>query len=178
MVRSHWHNTRIALLLLLAALVVVSWHVHGAAGSTAAPPECRGADLRASYRARDAGAGHRYGVVRLRNTSDRACVVQGYGGLSYVAGDGSQVGAAADRDPGAAPRVLLQPGERAVSTVDETVAGSYPRARCRPAPVAAFRVYAPDESRSQLVPHRTTGCRNAVVHLLGHTPYRSGRIGT
>ena len=176
MVRSHWHNTRIALLLLLGALLVVSWHVHGAAGSAAAAPECRNGDLHASYRARDAGAGHRYGVVRLRNTSDRTCVVQGYGGLSYVAADGTRVGAAADRDPGATPRVLLQPGQRVVSTVDETVAGNYPRSRCRPAPVAAFRVYVPDATRSQLVPHRTTGCRNDAVHLLGHSPYRSGRI--
>ncbi len=170
-------------------VLIATLHVHGgvqpapasaAAGTTtavpaarpAAAPECRAADLRADYRARDAAAGHRYGVVRLRNTSDRSCVVQGYGGLSYVGAGRSQIGAAADRDPGTAPRVVLEPGERATSLVTETVAADYPRSRCRPAHVDAFRVYPPDATRSQVVAHPTSGCRNPEVHLLSHRAFR------
>jgi hypothetical protein len=181
MARSLWHRTLWSMLAFCAVVLVATLHVHGgqpasasASGSrtATATPECRYADLRADYRARDAAAGHRYGVVRLRNTSDRACVVQGYGGLSYVGGDGTQVGAAADRDGGATPRVVLEPGERATSLVTETVAASYPRARWRPTHVDGFRVYAPDATRSQLVAHPTTGCRSPEVHLLSHRAFR------
>ncbi|KRE95700.1 hypothetical protein ASG76_08790 [Nocardioides sp. Soil774] len=178
MVRSAWHRTLLALLGVCAVALVGTLHqgVAAAPARSASVPECRNADLHADYRPRDAAAGHRYGVVRLRNTSDRSCVVQGYGGLSYVGGgDGTQVGAAADREVRPVRRVVLAPGDRARSTVAETSAASYPRSVCRPTPVDGFRVYAPDATRSQLVVHPTTGCRNAAVHLLSHTPYRALR---
>ena len=134
--------------------------------------QCANADLTASYRARDAGVGHRYGVIRLTNTSDDACRTGGYGGLSYVGGgDGTQVGAAADRDAGRTRSFVLQPGQSAVSRVDAVIAQNYPRRECRPTPVDGFRVYVPNATRSQFVAHRTTGCASVAVHLLGHQPY-------
>jgi hypothetical protein len=178
MVRSARHRALLVLLGVCAVALVGTLHqgVAAAPARSASVPECRNADLHADYRPRDAAAGHRYGVVRLRNTSDRACVVQGYGGLSYVGGgDGTQVGAAADRDPRPLRRVVLAPGERALSVVAETTAASYPRSACRPAHVDGFRVYAPDATRSQFVPHPTTGCRTDTVHLLSHRPYRAQR---
>jgi hypothetical protein len=175
-----WHRSFWSLVAICGVLLVATFHEHGvettpasgASRTTSAVAECADADVRADYRARDAAAGHRFGVIRLRNTSDRPCVVQGYGGLSYVGGgDGTQVGAAADREPRPTPRVVLRPGERAVSLVSESVAANYPRARCRPAPVDGFRVIVPDATRSQFVAHRTTGCRNPAVHLLSHRPF-------
>jgi hypothetical protein len=180
MVRSIWHRSFWSLVAVCGALLVATFHepgfeavpASGASSTASVVAECTNADLHADYRARDAAAGHRFGVIRVRNTGDRPCAVQGYGGLSYVGGgDGTQVGAAADRDPRPTPRVVLRPGERAVSLVSETVAGDYPRARCRPAPVDGFRVFVPDSSRSQLVAHPTTGCRNPAVHLLSHRPF-------
>lgn len=109
----------------------------------------------------------------LRNTSDRTCWVQGYGGLSYVGGgNGTQIGAAADRTPSNRPRVTLQPGERVRSAVVETSYAPYPKKKCKPRPVDGFRVYLPDETRSQFVKHPTTGCANPKVHLLAHKAYR------
>jgi hypothetical protein len=182
MVRSVWHRTLLVLLGICVVALVGTLHEGAVAGAgtkvaagAASVPECRNADLRADYRARDSAAGHRYGVVRLRNTSDHSCAVRGYGGLSYVGSDGTQVGAAADRELRPVRRVVLEPGERALSTVSETVASLYPASRCRPAPVDRFRVYVPDATRSQLVVHRTTGCRDDAVHLLSHTPYRAQR---
>ncbi len=111
-------------------------------------------------------------MVRLRNSGSASCVVQGYGGLSYVGGgDGAEVGAPADREPGTARRVVLAPGERALSRVSETVASNYPRRACRPVPVDGFRVYAPDATRAFFVPHPTTGCLHDSVHLLSHGPF-------
>lgn len=190
MVRSVWHRSLLLLLGTCGLVLVATLHLHpgappassttaGAIASTpvparAATPECRASELRADYRSRDAAAGHRHGVVRLRNVGDRTCVVQGYGGLSYVGGgDGTQVGAPADRAPATARRVVLEPGERALSRVTETVAQDYPRRACRPVPVDGFRVYAPDATRASFVRHATTGCLDDAVHLLSHGPFHA-----
>lgn len=139
----------------------------------AQPPQCANSDLTASYHARGAGAGHRFGVIKLTVTSDRTCSVRGYGGLSYVGhGNGTQIGAAADRTPARVRTVVLDPGQSVVSPVDASVAQNYPRRACRPTPVDGFRVYVPNATASQYVPHRTTGCASPTVHLLTHQPYR------
>jgi uncharacterized protein DUF4232 len=142
--------------------------------ATAKPaPECTNAHLKASYRGTDAGMSHQYGRIVLRNVSDTACTIRGYGGLSYVGGArGHQVGAAATRTHSAVRRILVRPGQRVVSEVAATDASPYPRRRCRPAHVDGFRVYLPDETRAQFVAHPTTGCRNRHIHLLAHRAYR------
>lgn len=142
------------------------------AGTSGDAPFCNTVDLTASYRATDAGAGHRYGRLVLRNTSDAACRIHGYGGLSYADSEGVQVGAAAARTPSRDPEVLLQPGQRVVSPVDEVVAQNYPRRRCHPVPVSYFQVYTPSAETSVLVPHRTTGCTNTAVVQVSHKAYR------
>lgn len=143
------------------------------ASATAAVPACSNADVTASYHPTDAGMSHRYGRLVLTNTTAAACSVHGYGGLSYVGGgDGTQIGAAADRTPGKVRTVVLASGEKAVSIVEETTTGPYSTKKCRPAKVDGFRVYIPDATASQFVKHRTTGCRNDAVHLLAHRPFR------
>ena len=37
--------------------------------------------------------------------------------------------------------------------------------------VDGFRVYVPDETRSQFIEHKTIGCANPKVHLLEHKAY-------
>lgn len=51
-----------------------------------AVPQCTNGHLTATYRGGDAAMSHLYGRIVLRNTSDVACWVKGYGGLSYVGG--------------------------------------------------------------------------------------------
>jgi hypothetical protein len=134
---------------------------------------CTNAELTASYHRTDAAMSHRYGRLVLTNTSDHACSTGGYGGLSYVGrGDGTQVGAPADREPGRTRSIVVRPGGKVVSRVSETVAGVYPKRECRPAHVDGFRVYIPNETRSQFIKHPTTGCRNHEVHLLSHKAFR------
>lgn len=149
----------------------------GAAQASAhrALPQCDSSDLRATYKNTDAGAGHRFGVLRLTNVSDHTCTTGGYGGLSYVGhGDGTQIGAAAERTKGTVQTIVLRPGERAHSAVSETVAQNYPRRACKPTHVDGFRVYVPNETRSQYVKHPTTGCARSSVHLISHRPFRKG----
>ena len=164
--------TTIATAAAALALAAAGAVAGPAAPAHAQPAQCTNSDLTASYHSRGAGAGHRYGVIALTNTSRTTCFVQGYGGLSYVGhGDGTQIGAAADRDAARAPRIVLRPGQRAASEVSESVAGVYPRRTCRPVRVDGFRVYVPDSTVSQYVVHRTTGCAARRVHLLAHQPY-------
>ena len=134
--------------------------------------ECTNANLTAKYKGGDAAMSHVYGRIILRNTSDVSCWVKGYGRLSYVGGgNGSQVGAAADRTPSSTPKVTLAPGDKVRSAVAETSYAPYPKNQCRPTKVDGFRVYVPDETRSQFIKHKTTGCANPKVHLLEHKAY-------
>ena len=169
-------GTLLRSLSLTASLVLtagLSTYAASTAQATTTTPWCGNADLAASYRHSDSGAGHVYGWIVLRNVSGHACETGGFGGLSYVGdGDGTQIGAPADRDGASAGGIVLAPGQRVRSQVDETRAQNYPRMRCQRAHVDGFRIYVPDSTTSQYVAHPTTGCRNDAVHLLSHRAYR------
>jgi len=134
-------------------------------------PKCTNADLKAGYRATDAGAGSRFGEITLTNVSDHACALGGFGGLSYVeGGKGTQIGAPAARE-GKWRKVIMKPGQVAVSEVAESTAENYPASACKPAKVDGFRVYVPDSYDSQFVRHETTGCADKNVSLLSHRAF-------
>jgi hypothetical protein len=159
--------------LMMVAVMAAAGLVVPASTAYATTPQCTNGELVATYRAGDAGMSHRFGRIILTNVSDHTCKLGGYGGLSYVGGgDGTQIGAPADRVPGTVRAYVLTPGERVKSNLSETVASVYPRRKCRPTPVDGFRVYVPNETRAQFVRHRTIGCANPRIHLLSHQPYR------
>src|SRR5262245_22115563 len=101
------------------------------AAQASAPSACGNADLRASFVRTDAGAGHVYGRLRLRNTSGHPCTTGGFGGLSYVGhGDGTQIGAPASRDHAIRVRkIKLEPGQRVISQVAMLSAQAFPKRR-------------------------------------------------
>jgi hypothetical protein len=141
--------------------------------SRSATAECTKANLSARYKGRDAATSHYYGQIVLRNTSTETCFVKGYGGLSYVGkGNGTQIGAAADRTPSPTPKTVLEPGDKVRSAIVETSYAPYPKKVCKPTKVDGFRVYVPDETRSIFIEHPTIGCANPKVHLLTHKAYR------
>ena len=169
------HTTTSRILSTAAALAVAAGTaLSGPAATAASTPACGNADLTASYRHSDDGAGHRFGWIVLTNTSGHACHTGGYGGVSYVGdGNGTQIGAAATRQQHSAVKTLVvKPGGRLRSPIDETRAANFGKKRCQRAHVDGFRVYVPNATLSQYVPHPTTGCRNATLHLLSHKPYR------
>ncbi|NGN92779.1 DUF4232 domain-containing protein [Nocardioides sp. KC13] len=134
-------------------------------------PKCANTDLKAGYRPTEAGAGSRFGEITLTNVSDHACSLGGFGGLSYVGGgDGTQVGAPARRE-GSWRRIIMKPGQVAVSAVAESTAQNYPASDCKPTKVDGFRVYVPDSYDSQFVRHETTGCADKNVSLLSHRAF-------
>jgi Protein of unknown function (DUF4232) len=168
-----WGGAAMAVAGFVAGGVVMLSPSGMAVSADRATPECTNAHLTASYQGGDAAMSHVYGRIILRNTSRESCWVRGYGGLSYVGGgNGKQVGAAADRTPSNKPKVVLTPGEKVRSAVVETSLAPYPRKKCQPTPVDGFRVYIPDETGSQFIEHRTTGCANDAIHLISHKAYR------
>jgi hypothetical protein len=160
---------------VLAAGLLAAGSLTGtlATPATAATPHCASADLAVRYHVDGAAMGSTYGYLVLTNRTRRACVTGGFGGLSYVGhGDGTQIGAAAVREPSRVRAIVLQPGQRVRSRVQEVTALNYPRSRCHPVRVDGFRVYVPNSTRSQYVVHPTVGCANPRVHLLSHRAFR------
>ena len=167
-------NTATRLPATAGALVLAAAGLLGPAPVAAATtPACTNVDLTASYHHSDAGAGHSYGWIVLRNTSDHACHTGGYGGVSYVGdGNGTQIGAPAVRLHGKVATYVLEPGQRLRSSLDEVTALNFPRKVCHRHHVDGFRVYVPNATASQYVVHPTTGCRNHHVKLIHQKPYR------
>jgi hypothetical protein len=164
-------NTPTRLLAGLAGLGLSTAGLLAPASAGGATPACGNADLTASYHHSDAGMGHTYGFIVLRNTSGHACHTGGYGGVSYVGdGNGTQIGAPAVRQPGHVSTYVLRPGQRLRSPLDEVTALNYPRRTCHPAHVDGFRVYVPNSTRSQYVVHPTTGCLDHRVKLMHQEP--------
>jgi hypothetical protein len=171
-----WAASGAAVAALATGGVLMFAPTGSAAPGGAAPkgvPECRRDNITASYKNTDAAMSHRFGRLKLKNTSEETCWIKGYGGLSYVGdGNGTQIGAPADRTPSPTPLTVLAPGDKVRSAVSETVAEVYDKSECQPTKVDGFRVYIPDETHSIFIAHVTTGCKNTSVHLLQHKAYR------
>lgn len=104
-------------------------------------------------------AGTYYRPLRFTNTSDEPCVIQGFAGVSYVAGDGGrQVGPAAERVGEDGPTVTLQPGYTAHADIGFVQVRNYEAAVCEATHVRGLRVYPPQETESLFVKAPGTGC--------------------
>src|SRR5262249_6216766 len=94
------------------------------------------------------------------------CVIVGFPGVSYVAGDnGTQVGAPAQRDGAEGKQITLAPGSTAFSPVDAVEVPVFDASDCGPTPVRGFRVYPPDETASLFVslPAGSEGCARTTT---------------
>lgn len=135
---------------------------------------CTSADLHASVAPERGGgsAGHYTYAVRVRNTSDHPCMTQGYPGVSLVGhGNGTQLGAAADRVPASAPRVVLKPGQSAQADLLVADAYVYDNATCHRITADGFRVYPPDERAALYAPIQVAACSSRSVHQLQIKPF-------
>ena len=98
---------------------------------------------------------------RFMNTESgsRSCTIQGFPGVSYVAGgDGHQVGEAAYREGAKGPAISLKPGMTVFAPVGFVQVGNYDPAACKPTSVRGLRVYPPHEYDSMYVAVPGTGC--------------------
>jgi hypothetical protein len=130
----------------------------------AASSVCSVGDLDVSLGATEGAAGTVYRALVFTNTGGRTCTIQGFPGVSYVAGDdGHQVGAAATRVGDKGPAMTLRPGVTAAAPVGFVNVGNFDPETCLPTVVRGLRVYPPHDTKSEFVPFETTGCAGDLV---------------
>lgn len=121
--------------------------------------ECKPANLKLSLGSADGAAGHVFQALRFTNVSKVSCVIVGFPGVSYVAGDhGTQVGEPAQREGKIGARITLHPGQVASAIISETDIGVFDPAQCKPTDTRGFRVYPPDSTTSMFVAQAGRGC--------------------
>lgn len=135
--------------------------------TTPAPPasnECKVADLALRLGGGDAAAGTSYRALVFTNKGTRTCTIQGFAGVSYVAGDdGHQVGPAAYRTGTKGPVITLKPGDSAYADVGFVQVANYDPAVCKPTEVRGLRIYPPHDYDSAFLPNPGTGCAAAKL---------------
>ena len=141
-----------------------------ASGATTAP--CATAALAASLGRPDGTAGTIYYPVNLRNTGSSTCTIQGYPGVSFVAGANNQVGQAAEHDPGSTATVTLSPGQTASATLGIVDAGNFP-GDCQRTPVSGLQSTPPGQTASLVIAHADTACANPQYSTLHVGPFAS-----
>jgi Domain of unknown function (DUF4232) len=132
-------------------------------GSATPPPatssECTVADLQISLGVSEGTAGTTYRALVFTNSSGRMCTIQGFPGVSFVAGDdGHQVGQAAVRVGEKGPIITLIAGGTATAPVGFVNIGAFDQADCQPTPVRGLRVYPPHDTASEFVAFETMAC--------------------
>ncbi|WP_378098037.1 DUF4232 domain-containing protein [Cellulomonas sp. T2.31MG-18] len=140
-----------------------------ASGTGSAPGGCTSAHLSASLVPGGAAAGSTMPVLVLTNTGSDTCTLQGWPGVSFVGGgNGTQLGAAADRDDtGSHTLVTLAPGAAAHVPMRIANAQNYDAAACNPVPADGLRVYPPGQKDALFVSASgLTACRSDVQHLI------------
>ncbi len=138
---------------------------------------CATSALTASVGSPNGAAGSTYYVLTFTNTSSTACIINGYPGVSYVAGsDGTQIGAPAARLPGTVTAITVQSGASAFATLREVVAGNY-GSSCGLTNVAGLRIYPPNQTAALFVAQKTQGCSNSSDLVLQVGPFASTAAG-
>ncbi|GLZ43111.1 DUF4232 domain-containing protein [Actinokineospora sp. NBRC 105648] len=121
--------------------------------------DCKAAELKLSIRDGDGAAGTVYRKLVFTNAGTRTCVIQGFPGISYVAGeDGHQVGPAAFRVGTKGAPVTLAPGASASTDVGFVNVQNFDPAVCKPTDVRGLRVYPPHDTASMFVAVTGQGC--------------------
>jgi hypothetical protein len=121
--------------------------------------ECKVADLSLKLGGGDAAAGTSYRALVFTNKGTRTCTMQGFPGVSYVAGDdGHQVGPAAFRDGAKGSAVTLKPGDSSFVDIGFVQVGNYDPNVCKPTEVRGLRVYPPHDYDSMFLANPGTGC--------------------
>ncbi len=163
---------------------------HAAAGSSSAPATvpglnglavCQPADLKVAVDTSQAGgaAGSAYYPVNFTNISSAPCGLYGYPGMSFVTaagGSGTQIGAAAQRDPTFSDLAVMLPADgMAHSWLQVAQAGNYPASACQPTTAHWLRVFPPGDTAASYVDVSFDACASASTPLLTVTPIRSGQ---
>jgi hypothetical protein len=139
---------------------VIAGFVGGRAGATPVTATCATTGLVTWLdTTSNAAAGHAFYTLEFTNLSSRSCALRGYPGVSAVDMAGRALGSAASRNPQKPVRtIVLAPGSTARAVLRVADPGVYPTGICNATTAAGFRVYAPNNTRSSIVPFPAPAC--------------------
>jgi Protein of unknown function (DUF4232) len=126
-----------------------------------------------------AAAGSTYYPIQFSNTSSSPCTLYGYPGVSFVsAAGGSQIGAAATRDPTLpATLISLSPGQTVHATLQVVDAMNYPPAGCGLVTAHWLKIYPPNQTAPVYVSFSAQTCSKPKTILSVQT-VQAGSSGT
>ncbi len=125
---------------------------------------CKSGDVKLSLGQGDSGAGSTFRPLLITNSGGKPCTIQGFPGVSYVAGsDGHQVGKDAFREGTKGNAVKLNPGQTAAADIQFVNVRNFDPGTCQPTPVKGLRIYLPQETASNFVPADGTGCAGTKI---------------
>jgi Protein of unknown function (DUF4232) len=140
------------------------------------PGRCLSSGLRASIGQSLGAAGTSYVALLLTNQSRVTCTLDGYPGVSFIAGaDAHQIGAPAHRDArfSAAPVTLL-PGATVHATVGVANYANYDPHACQPAQATGYRIFPPGSTGSLLLSAPQTVCSKPGLQSFQTSVMRTG----
>jgi Protein of unknown function (DUF4232) len=115
---------------------------------TAGPAACATSGLSVKLGAGNGAAGSTFVPIVFTNTTGSSCSLFGYPGVSFVTGQGgSQIGAAAMRDPTEPARsIVVAAGGVAHATLRVVQADNFPAAGCKPTAVSTLKIFPPGQT--------------------------------
>jgi hypothetical protein len=127
----------------------------------------------------NAAAGSAYYPIQFSNTSGSPCTLYGYPGVSFVsAAGGSQIGAAATRNPTLpAELISLSPGQTVHATLQVVDAMNYPSGDCGPVTAHWLKIYPPNQTAPVYVSFSAQTCTKPKTVLSVQT-VQTGSSGT
>lgn len=148
----------------------------GTSAQAAANGTCSTEQLDIGLSNEQGAAGSRLADITFTNTSSEPCTLNGFPGVSAVTNDdGTQLGAAAERETGQATApVTLEPGHTASASLKMTNVGVLDPASCQPQMADGLRVYPPGETASAFI--RVEGLEGCAgdAHYLSIQPVTAG----
>ncbi len=153
----------VAVLIAATALPLIG---AGAASARTTPhviPPCgNGQVVNWLNTAANGAAGTIYYQVQFTNTSTVECTLSGYPGVSAVNRAGHQIGAAARRVGPLSVLVYLKAGATARASLGIVETGNFPASSCKPVTAFGLRVYAPNQTASDVIPFPFSTCSKST----------------
>jgi hypothetical protein len=143
---------------------------------TAPATTCPTSALQASLGQGQGTAGTFYQLIVLTNTSQSACSLYGYPGVSFVSRQGgSVIGAPASRNPLIPDSfITLAPGAAASALVGVTDTGAMPRSTCKPGPAGWLQIYPPGDRGPLFVQYTASVCTRPGTRFMTVTAMHAG----
>ena len=108
--------------------------------------------------AANGAAGTIYYELQFTNLSSHECSLHGFPGVSAVNRAGHQIGAPARRSGSSGNAVDLAAGARAKATFGVVETGNFSASACKPVTAFGLRVYAPNQTASDVIPWPFSVC--------------------